>query len=77
MVVAPIRDDQPLIARQVTAAGCGIRLRYGRADAAALRAAVHEVLDDPRYREAAARVRASFAAAGGAARAAALLEELT
>jgi UDP:flavonoid glycosyltransferase YjiC (YdhE family) len=35
-----------------------------------------EVLEDPSYREAAGRVRASFEAAGGAAEAATLLEKV-
>jgi MGT family glycosyltransferase len=76
LVVAPIRDDQPVVARQVVDAGCGVRVRYGRLAPQALREAVHQVLEEPRFRQAAARVRASFEAAGGAPRAAALLEEL-
>ncbi|MGY0063497.1 glycosyltransferase [Streptomyces sp. LZ34] len=32
LVVAPIRDDQPIVAGQVTDAGAGVRLRFGRAD---------------------------------------------
>jgi UDP:flavonoid glycosyltransferase YjiC (YdhE family) len=76
-VVAPIRDDQPVVARQVVDAGCGVRVRYGRIGADALRRALDEILGDPRYREAAGRVRDSFTAAGGAARAAELLEEMS
>jgi MGT family glycosyltransferase len=75
LVVAPIRDDQPVIARQVVDAGCGVRVRYGRLSSDALRRALLDVLSDPRYRAAAERVRDSFRAAGGAARAADLLEE--
>jgi MGT family glycosyltransferase len=76
LVVTPIRDDQPIIAQQVAAAGAGIRLPFGRLDAARLRGAVQAVLGDPSYRAAAARVRDSFTAAGGAATAADHLEEL-
>jgi MGT family glycosyltransferase len=76
LVVTPIRDDQPVVARQVVDAGAGVRLRYGRLPPKTLSDAVHQVLEDPRFREAAGRVRASFAAAGGASRAATLLEEL-
>lgn len=76
LVVTPIRDDQPIIAQQVAAAGAGIRLRFDRLDPAQLRGAVQAVLSDPSYRAAAAKVRDSFAAAGGAARAADHLEEL-
>ncbi|GAA0345422.1 glycosyltransferase [Streptomyces blastmyceticus] len=75
LVVAPIRDDQPVIAAQVTAAGAGIRIRFGRSDRHAIGAALDGVLTDPPYREAARRVQESFRAAGGAAAAAAHLEE--
>jgi MGT family glycosyltransferase len=76
LVVTPIRDDQPIIAQQVAAAGAGIRLRFDRLSATQLRDAVQTVLGDPSYRAAAAAVRDSFAAAGGAAKAADHLEEL-
>jgi MGT family glycosyltransferase len=77
LVVAPIRDDQPVVAQQVARAGAGVRVRYGRLSPAALREAVLKVLHDPSYRAAARRVGDSFAAAGGARAAAAALEELS
>lgn len=67
LVVAPIRDDQPVIARQVVDAGAGIQVRYGRAGATELRTAITTVLDNPSYRTAARRIQTSFAEAGGAA----------
>ncbi|MFC5181556.1 glycosyltransferase [Actinomadura harenae] len=76
LVVAPIRDDQPVIARQVEASGAGRVVRFARVSADELRTALTGVLTDPAHREAAARVRDSFDAAGGAARAADLLEKL-
>jgi UDP:flavonoid glycosyltransferase YjiC (YdhE family) len=76
LVIAPIKDDQPIVADQVVAAGAGLRLKFGRVQAPELREAVARVLADPELRAGAARVRASFAAAGGAARAAQLLETL-
>ncbi|MEZ0089145.1 glycosyltransferase [Streptacidiphilus sp. EB129] len=76
LVVAPIRDDQPVVAGQVVAAGAGVRVRFGRTDAARLGAAVDTVLTDPAHRAAAQRVAASFRAAGGAAAAASHLELL-
>ncbi len=76
LVVAPIRDDQPIIASQVVAAGAGVRLRFGRADAPRIAAAVTEVLTEPSYRRAAETVAASFHAAGGSAAAAGHLEQL-
>ncbi len=76
LVIAPIRDDQPLIAKQVADAGAGVPVRFGQLRAAELRDAVRAVLGDPRYAAAARRVRDSFAAAGGAATAADRLEQL-
>ncbi|MBD3009963.1 glycosyltransferase [Streptomyces sp. 5-10] len=76
LVVAPIRDDQPVVAAQVVDAGAGIRVRFGRARAAAIGEALDAVLHEPRYRAAAERVGASFRAAGGATAAAAHLERL-
>ncbi|MFM9616000.1 glycosyltransferase [Streptomyces niveiscabiei] len=76
LVVAPIRDDQPLVAGQVVAAGAGVRVRFGRVGAQKLGAALDAVLDEPSYRARAARVGAAFRAAGGADAAAVHLEEL-
>lgn len=74
LVLAPIRDDQPIVAGQVVRAGAGVRVRFGRVRAAELGAALRSVLDDPSYRTAALRLRDSFAAAGGAEAAADALE---
>ncbi|MFJ4830706.1 glycosyltransferase [Streptomyces sp. NPDC088747] len=77
LVVAPIRDDQPIVAGQVVDAGAGVRLRFGRADAARIGAAVEAVLDPcGGHREAAAAIGESFRAAGGSAAAATRLESL-
>jgi UDP:flavonoid glycosyltransferase YjiC (YdhE family) len=76
LVVTPIHDDQPLIARQVTAAGAGVELRIEQLRAPELRDAVLAVLDEPAYRAAAGVIRDSFAAAGGATTAADRLEML-
>ncbi|WP_191869271.1 glycosyltransferase [Streptomyces virginiae] len=77
LVVAPIRDDQPIVARQVVEAGGGTGLRFGRPRAEELPDPLTPVLDDPGPRRAARRIQASFAAAGGAAAAADRLEKLT
>jgi UDP:flavonoid glycosyltransferase YjiC (YdhE family) len=66
LVVAPIRDDQPVIANQVVTAGAGVRIRFARAGAADIAAAVDRVLGDPAYASRAAVVADSFRAAGGA-----------
>ncbi|MFF8914699.1 glycosyltransferase [Streptomyces sp. NPDC015032] len=77
LVVAPIRDDQPIVAGQVTAAGAGVRLRFGRADARRIADAVGTVLDEATgYRDAARAIGLSFRAAGGSEAAADRLEGL-
>ncbi|MEU6146173.1 glycosyltransferase [Streptomyces sp. NPDC047081] len=76
LVVAPIRDDQPVVAAQVTAAGAGVRVRFGRVTAPRLGAALDAVLDDPGHRTAADRIRTAFRAAGGSRAAATHLERL-
>jgi MGT family glycosyltransferase len=76
LVVAPIRDDQPVIAGQVAGSGAGVRVNFNRARAADIAAAIGAVLDEPSYRQAADRVARSFATAGGAPRAAELVEAL-
>ena len=60
MIIAPIRDDQPVIAEQVKAVGAGIRVHFSRAKPARLRAAVEAALYEPHYRNAARAVRAEF-----------------
>ncbi|MET7933141.1 glycosyltransferase [Streptomyces sp. NPDC005322] len=76
LVVAPIRDDQPVVAAQVVDAGAGVRVRFGRVRATALGEALDAILYEPGYRAAAERVGVSFHAAGGAAAAATHLERL-
>ncbi len=76
LVLAPIRDDQPIVAEQVVRAGAGVRVRFGRVGPAELRAAVDAVLDDPAYRQAARSVGESFRRAGGAEAAAEAVSRL-
>jgi UDP:flavonoid glycosyltransferase YjiC (YdhE family) len=76
LVVAPIRDDQPMVAEQVVASGAGLRLRFSHARAAHIGEALDRVLKRPVYAAAARRVQDSFAAAGGAHAAAEALEDL-
>ena len=63
MVLAPIRDDQPVIAQQVVAAGAGLTLRFGKVSAASARDNILLALSEPKYREAACRIKESFARA--------------
>ena len=76
LVIAPIRDDQPIIAQQVVRAGAGERLRFGLAKAVHVAAAVDRALTDTELQGAAQRMRAAFASAGGAPAAADALEEV-
>jgi len=76
MVLAPIRDDQPAVSQQVVNAGAGLRVKFRRVKADELRQAVLRVLSEPHFRSAAERIRSSFQQAGGASRAAWLLEQL-
>jgi MGT family glycosyltransferase len=75
LVVAPIRDDQPIVAGQVVDAGAGVRVRFSRATADHLFDAIAAVLE-PRFRAAALTIGDSFRAAGGARRAADHLEKV-
>ncbi|HTJ26082.1 MAG TPA: glycosyltransferase [Candidatus Limnocylindria bacterium] len=70
LVVAPIRDDQPIIAQQVVDAGAGVRVKYGRVGSEELAAALTRVLDEDAYGAAARRIQSSFRRAGGPAAAA-------
>jgi MGT family glycosyltransferase len=77
MVLAPIRDDQPIVAGRVAAVGAGIQVRFGRVQPAEMAVTLRSVLNDPAYRAAARRMGAAFALAGGAPTAADFLEKLT
>jgi len=76
LVVAPIRDDQSMLAAQVVAAGAGVRVRFDRATADDLRLAITALLTQPHYARQAVRLQRSFTAAGGAPEAARQLESL-
>jgi MGT family glycosyltransferase len=77
LVVVPTADDKPAAAHRVAAAGVGVRLAPRRCTPEALRAAVQEVLTDPRYRRNARRAGDLLAAAPGPAGAAELIAGLT
>lgn len=76
LVLAPVRDDQPIVADQVVRAGAGVRVRFGRVRAPELRDAVDVALASPDLRAAAGRVGASLLAAGGAVAAAEAVESI-
>jgi UDP:flavonoid glycosyltransferase YjiC (YdhE family) len=61
LVVVPLGRDQPDNAARVVYAGAGVRLRKN-ASARALRDAVARVIEDPRYRDGAARMASRLGA---------------
>lgn len=78
LVLAPIRDDQPIVAEQVVAAGAGVRVRFNRVDAPRLAKALGAVLDpEGGYRAAAGEAGRSLREAGGARAAADHLGRIT
>lgn len=77
LVMAPIKDDQPVVAHQVASAGAGVRIKFGRTKPADLLSAVNAVLHEPAYREAARTIQSSFENAGGEKSVADLLERLS
>jgi MGT family glycosyltransferase len=76
LVLAPIRDDQPVVADQVVRAGAGVRVKFARVKPADLQGAITQALEDPDLRSAAGRLSADFASYGGTPAAASALEAL-
>ncbi len=76
LVVAGTTEEKPDVAAHVAWSGAGLDLRTSSPSPARLRAAVREVLRDPRYRTHARRIQAECAEAGGPRRAAELVEEV-
>jgi UDP:flavonoid glycosyltransferase YjiC (YdhE family) len=77
LVLVPTSWDKPDIALRMVEAGVAVRLPPRRCTPQALRAAVEEVLGDPRYARNARRIAALLAAAPGPAGAAGHIEALT
>jgi UDP:flavonoid glycosyltransferase YjiC (YdhE family) len=69
-LIVPQGADQPLVARRVVELGAGLALRTEDATAEKVHALARRLLDEPRFREAAAAQRAAQQQAGGARRAA-------
>lgn len=74
LIVAPIRDDQPFVARQVMDAGAGIFMRHGKVSVAVARQTVQQLFADETLRENAVKLALSFLPLGGAAQVADLVE---
>lgn len=76
LILAPIGEDQPIVADQVVRAGAGIRLRCATATSTQIGAAVDAILEEPTFRDGAALIGQSLRAAGGFPAAADALEAL-
>lgn len=74
LIVAPIRDDQPIVARQVIDAGAGLFMRYGKVSVVVARETVQRLLDEPQFRIRAQALGESFKRLGGARQAASIVE---
>ncbi len=70
MIVAPVRDDQPIIARQVIDAGAGLFMRHGKVTAATARTTIEKLLNTPGLADHAKTLGQALRAAPGAAGAA-------
>jgi MGT family glycosyltransferase len=76
LVVAPSDWDQHENAWRVAWSGAGVRLPFRGCRPAPVRAAIERVVQEPSFRQAAARLRDDLARRGGAIEAAELLREL-
>ncbi len=70
MIVAPIRDDQPIIARQVINAGAALFMRHGKVTVATAKTTIDALLNTPELSHQAARLGAVLRQSSGAAGAA-------
>lgn len=74
IVALPIAYEQPATAERLAWTGAGIVVPVRRLDTNALTRALRSVIAEPRYRQAAVRIGADMATAGGAAGAAAAID---
>ena len=75
MVALPQGNDQPGVASRVAASGAGIVLRGRKLNQANLRNAVHRVLEEDTYRNAAHRIQTAMQQIDGLDRAADIIED--
>ncbi len=75
-LLLPLGADQTHNAERVTRLGVGLELDAAAADSKEIRDAVHALLDDPRYRQAARTIRGEIAALPGPDETVPLLEAL-
>lgn len=77
MLITPIAYDHFHTAKLIENSGAGVSIRYKRLRITDLRDTVFELLQNPKYREAAVKVKETFIAAGGNDKAVQLLEDFT
>jgi len=70
------KEDKPEVGARVAWSGVGRRIRSENPKPAALRTAVHDVLNSPKYREASRRIAADLAASPGFSGLAAVVDQL-
>jgi MGT family glycosyltransferase len=73
-VVAPIKDDQPVIAEQLVRCGAGLRVHFDRVKSLDLATVMQRILTEPQFRLAAQRMQNILRTSGGAQEAIALLQ---
>jgi UDP:flavonoid glycosyltransferase YjiC (YdhE family) len=76
LIVSPIRDDQPVIASQVTDAGAALFLRHGKATPAAARTAIEQLLGRPELAANARRLASELRDTPGSAGAAEIIASI-
>jgi zeaxanthin glucosyltransferase len=74
LLAIPFAFDQPAIAARIAHAGVGLYLRPAAADAASIKDALSRLLSEPHFSERARAIGAILSAAGGAGRAADIIE---
>ena len=77
MLALPVTNDQPGVAARIVRSGCGLMIPIARASAPRIRASLQAILGDPRFRESAQRMALANRQAGGAVRAANIIEGLS
>ena len=76
MVAIPIANDQPGIAARIAWAGCGEAIPVKSVNVAKLRTAIQKVLTEDSYKKNALRLQETIKRAGGASRAADIIEQV-
>jgi MGT family glycosyltransferase len=76
LIVSPIRDDQPVIARQVIDAGAGLFMRHGKVTVPTARSTIEKLLQTPSLAARARTLGEALRAAPGAAGAASAIASL-